>query len=238
LSFISRGHRSLFTVVRGKIDRRRCRCTLVRRPSLGVAVKIRSRPEWTSDELFARRRELYVRAAPVFRKHGYQGATLKVLANACGLSIPALYRYFPSKRAFALYPLVSLYPELHAPRPDATAGDPLSRLASWIEGAVAEMPQYILAARLSREVGLDDEEQRKADANLADHVAVLGDLARRAGPHLDDRAARELAGTMINVVLGPAITGLDPEPQALRRELRALLRGYGLFVHGTPRPLD
>jgi AcrR family transcriptional regulator len=201
-------------------------------------VKARWRPEWTSDELFARRRELYVRAAPVFRKHGYRGATLKALANACGLSIPALYRYFPSKRAFALYPLVPLYPELHASRPDATVGDPLSRLSSWIEGAVTEMPNYILAARLSREVGLDDEEQQKVDANLADHLSILGDLARRAGPHLDDRTARELARTMVNVLFGPALTGLDPEPQALRRELRALLRGYGLFIPGTPPLLD
>lgn len=211
---------------------------MVVRPPWGVVVKTRSRPEWTSNELFARRRELYVRAAPVFRKHGYRGATLKVLARACRLSIPALYRYFPSKRAFALYPLISLYPELHAPRPDATVGDPLSRLSGWIEGAVAEMPNYILAARLSREVRLHDEEQRRADANLADHVAILGDLARRAGPHLDDRTAQELARTMVNVVVGPALTGLDPEPQALRRELRALLRGYGLFIPGTSPALD
>ncbi len=201
-------------------------------------MKARRRPEWTSDELLARRRELYVRAAPVFRKDGYRGATLKALANACGLSIPALYRYFPSKRAFALYPLVPLYPELHRPRPAANTGDPLSRLSSWIEGAVAEMPHYILAARLSREAGLDDEEQHKLDANLADHVLILRDIARRAGPHLDDQAAQELARTMVNVVLGPALTGLESEPQALRRELRALLRGYGVIVPGIPRPLD
>lgn len=197
-----------------------------------------ARPEWTSDEPFTRRRELYVRAATVFRQHGYRGATLKALANACGLSIPGLYRYFPSKKAFALYPLIPLYPELHAPRPDATVGNPLSRLSSWIDGAVAEMPNYLLAARLSREVGLDDEEQRKLDANLADHVEVLGDLARRAGPHLDDRGARELAGAMVNVLFGPALTGLDPEPEALRRELRALLRGYGLIVSAISPPID
>jgi len=201
-------------------------------------VKAELRPEWASDDLFARRRELYVRAAPVFRKYGYQGATLKALANACGLSIPALYRYFPSKKGFALFPLVSLYPELQRPPPDVTAGDPLSHLASWIESAVAEMPNYILAARLLREVGIDDQEQRKLDLNLADHLAILGDLAMRAGPHLDDRAAQELARTMINVVFGPALTGLDPEPQALRRELRALLRGYGLFVPRIPRQVD
>ncbi len=205
---------------------------------VGGVVRSSARTEWTSDDLFARRRELYVRAAPVFRKHGYQGATLKALANACGLSIPALYRYFPSKKAFALFPLNSLYPELHGPPPDVTAGDPLAHLSGWIEGAVAELPNYTLAARLSRDAGLDDEEQRKLDASLAAHLRVLGALARRAGQHLDDQTGLELARTMVNVVLGPALTGLDPEPQALRRELRALLRGYGLFVPRIPRPLD
>ena len=193
-------------------------------------------PEWTSNEPFVRRRELYVRAAPVFRKHGYRGATLKALANACGLSIPALYRYFPSKKAFALFPLASMYPELQGPPPVVTEGDPLGHLSGWIEGAVAEMPNYILAARLAREVGLEDEEQRKVDANLADHLAILGDLARRAGPQLDERAGHELARAMVNVVMGPALTGLDPEPHALRRELRALLRGYGLIVPERPPP--
>jgi len=66
-----------------------------------------ARPEWTSDEPFARRRELYLRAAPILRTHGYRGSTLKALANACGLSISALNRYFPSKKALALFPLVA-----------------------------------------------------------------------------------------------------------------------------------
>jgi AcrR family transcriptional regulator len=193
-------------------------------------VRTGSRPEWTSDEPFARRRELYLRAAPVFRKYGYRGATLKALASACGLSIPALYRYFPSKRAFALFPLHSLYPELQAPPPDVATGDPLLHLAGWIDGAAVEMPNYILAAKLLRDIGLREEEQHRMDANLAEHIAVVGDLARRAGPHLDDRTARELARTMINVALGPALTGLELEPMALRRELRALLLGYGLVV--------
>ena len=83
-----------------------------------------------SDDLYARRRELYRRGAPVFRRYGYREATLKTLARACGLSIPALYRYFPSKRAFALFPLVALYPELNSPPPDVS-GDPSALLSGW-----------------------------------------------------------------------------------------------------------
>jgi AcrR family transcriptional regulator len=201
-------------------------------------VRARQRPEWRSDEPYARRRELYVRAAPVFRKHGYRGATLKALANACGISIPAIYRYFPSKKAFALFPLAALYPELQAPPPNVTAGDPLELLAGWVEAAAAEMPNYTLAARLSREIALRPEEQRKVDANLADHIATIGAIARRAAPHLDERAGLELARTMINTAVGPAITGVESEPEALRRQLRTLLRGYGLSVPrlSPPRP--
>lgn len=188
----------------------------------------RQRPEWASDEPWARRRELYLRAAPVFRKHGYRGATLKALASACGLSIPALYRYFPSKRAFALYPLATLYPELQGPPPDLSVGDPAGHLAFWIDSAVSEAPIYLLAARLAREVDLTDHERRRSDANLSEHVALVGEVARRAAPHLSEATARDLASAMINLALGPALTGIESEPHNLRRELRSLLRGYGV----------
>jgi AcrR family transcriptional regulator len=194
---------------------------------MGVA---RQPPEWGSDEPFGRRRELYLRAAPVFRKHGYRGATLKALASACGLSIPALYRYFPSKRAFALFPLVALYPELHGPSPDLSVGDPAGHLAFWIDNAVSEAPIYLLAARLIHEVDLTSEERRRLDANLTEHIAVVGDLVRRAAPQLSEGTARDLVSTMINLAFGPAVTGIEAEPENLRRELRSLLRGYGVVV--------
>lgn len=191
------------------------------------------RAEWLSDDPFARRQELFLRAAPVFRKHGYRGSTLKELASACGLSIPGLYRYFPSKKALALFPLRSLYPELHGPPPEVSSGDPVQHLTGWIDAAAAEMPNYLLALELSRDAGLRPDEQRKADVNLAEHIVILADLVHRAAPHLNERAARELASSMVNVALGPAVTGLRPDAEALRRELRALLRGHGLHLPRT-----
>lgn len=183
--------------------------------------------EWTADGLYERRRELYVRAAPVFRCDGYRGTTLKALARACGLSIPALYRYFPSKKAFALFPLVALYPELHEPPPDL-GGDPLALLSGWVTAACAEMPNYTLALRLARDADLTAEEQARVEANLASHVAVLAGIARRAAPGLGARAAEELASSMISVAVGPAFSGLESDAATLRRQLLALLRGYGI----------
>ena len=185
--------------------------------------------EWKGDGLYARRRELYARAAPVLRWHGYRGTTLKALARACGLSIPALYRYFPSKKTFALFPLVALYPELHEPPPDV-GGDPLTLLSGWVAAASTEMPNYTLALRLARDAGLTAEEHRRVEANLASHVALLAGIARRAAPRLGARAAEELATSMISVAVGPASSGLEPDAAAVRRQLHALLRGYGITL--------
>ena len=195
----------------------------------------RDRPEWHSDGQFARRHELYAKAAVVFHKYGYRGATLKALAAACGLSIPGLYSYFPSKRALALYPLVALYPTLHAPPPYASSPEPLTVLSGWVESAVEEMPNYTLAMRLAMEVGLQPEERRRVQANLAEHAALLSDLARRAAPSVDGMA---VAWAMINLATGPALSGSESDPQLLRRQLQALLRGYGIRLVAAPRRLS
>ena len=187
----------------------------------------RPRIAWESDGPYARRRELYARAAPIFRRHGYRQATLKAVARACGLSIPALYRYFPSKKALALFPLVPLYPELHPPGPDVTA-DPLTTLAAWVTAASTEMPNYTLAVRMAHEAGLDHEEEHRLKSNLGSHVAFLGLMARRAAPGLSERRASELAAAMISVAVGPSAGGLSADQIALRRQLRTLLRGYGI----------
>ena len=160
---------------------------------------------------------------------------MKALAAACGLSIPGLYRYFPSKRAFALYPLVALYPELHGPGPDLGSGGPRLHLEGWIRAAVDEMPKYTLALRLAREVSLDRSEQTRMEANLAGHIEVVAGLARLAAPQLDDRSSRELASAMISVATGSVLTGIDIPPESLRRRLVALLRGYGVVLRpGVP----
>lgn len=188
-----------------------------------------TRPERDRSREFQRRQQLFARAAPLFREHGYRATTLKAVAKACGLSIPALYRYFPSKKALALFPLVALYPELHGPAPDLT-GDPRAILGAWVEAASREMPNVVLALVLSRDAGLDERERRTMDANLEAHVGLLAGIAQRAAPELSERSARDLAAAMINVAVGPAAGGREPDPAALRRQLKRLLRGYGVTL--------
>ena len=50
----------------------------------------------------ARQRQLLDVAIHVFAAHGYAGASTQAIASAAGISEPALYRHFPSKRALFL----------------------------------------------------------------------------------------------------------------------------------------
>jgi AcrR family transcriptional regulator len=167
-------------------------------------------------------------AAGVFRRHGFRGTTMKALARACGLSIPGLYRYFPSKRAFALFPLHAVNPELQASPPDLSVGDPCRLLFGWVEHAVEDTPNIFLALQLAVETGLSDEERRAVEPNLQTHADELGALVRHAAPNLDQRSATELAWAMMNLTMAPGLSGMQPEPSNLRGQLHALLHGYGI----------
>jgi AcrR family transcriptional regulator len=194
-----------------------------------------ARLEWRSDDLVGKRYELYARAAPLFRRHGFAGTTLKALAVACGLSVPALYNYFPSKRAFALFPLMALYPELHGPPPMPEDASPQTVLAMWVQGATREMPNYVLAMRMAQEAGLQPDERRRMEANLTEHAALIGAVARQAAPHLDERSAAELGWGMMFLAVAPSLASGEAEADRLRRQLHALLRGYGVSVTDPAR---
>ena len=166
----------------------------------------------------------------MFRKYGYRGTTLKALARACGLSIPALYTYFPSKKSFALFPLAALYPQLHEAEPDLASVDPRAVLEGWISAAVTQMPNNVLALRLAQEAGLDPGEQERITAMLAGHVSFLVTALMSAAPHLDQRRATDLAQAMIDMSVAAGVRTADPEPDRLARQLRSLLAGYRVAI--------
>jgi AcrR family transcriptional regulator len=58
----------------------------------------------------AAREKLYGTALDLIATHGYDGTTMRQVADAAGVSVGLLYRYFPNKRAIvlALYDTLSL----------------------------------------------------------------------------------------------------------------------------------
>lgn len=87
----------------------------------------------------ARRAEILTAAEQIFVEHGYEGATIRKIADAVGLSSTALYMHFPDKGAILHEICRNAFAQLRAGQ-DAiiAAGDPLeTRLRRLLEAYVA-----------------------------------------------------------------------------------------------------
>ena len=177
----------------------------------------------TADELRVHRQQLYRRAAPVFRQQGYRDSPLKQLAAACGLSIPGLYRYFPSKRDLALFPLSG------ANRPTDSCfaqawDDPVVHLRVWLDHAAWERSEFLLALRLGLELlrergGLSDEHTETFNF----HIGLLADLLRGAAPRLGQRRARQMAESLLAMSFGADAIGVEWTPAVARMRFVQML---------------
>lgn len=189
----------------------------------------------TAEDLRVHRQQLYRRAAPVFQRRGYRDVGLKELAAACGLSIPALYRYFPSKRDFALYPLSE------ANRPtgacfEGAPDDPYVHFQLWLDHAAWERRDFLLALRLGAQLndrgGLGDEHTQ----TFRYHISLLARLICAIAPRLSERRAREAAESMLAMSVGADTIGAHWSPAAARAHFvqmleRDLVRGGANATH-------
>jgi len=170
----------------------------------------------TSDRLDARRRELFVLAAPVFRRFGYRGATIKALAHACGLSPASLYHYFGSKEELATY-------LVRRPRMDWDSiwvdplTDPLVQLAQLLDLSLSELPNYLLALRLEDEIAGTAPADGAHARNFREGEAIYARLIAAAAPGMTRAEATRIARDALSALVGSAVLGLDPDPDAAVR---------------------
>lgn len=173
-----------------------------------------------------RRRELFALAAPLFARLGYREVTLKELAEACHLSPASLYHYFPSKLDLALYPFTvegQGCDEFEARA--RLEPDPLVVIGDWIDAATMAMPTTELAKRLAREADRPDVTAAAWRSGVARWRRILGTLAQKAAPQLDDLQVGELAEGLMSVISGGP-GRVRPDPETIRAQVLALLRGY------------
>jgi AcrR family transcriptional regulator len=169
------------------------------------------------DRLDGRRRELFSLAAPVFRRHGYRGATIKALAHACGLSAASLYHYFGSKEELATY-------LLRRPRMDWDSvwvdpeTDPLVQLVQLLDLSLMELPDYLLALRLADEIAGTTSNTAAHARHFREGEAVFARLVAASAPAMSRDVATRVARDALSAMVGSAIVGLDPEPEAAVRE--------------------
>ncbi|HET8569349.1 MAG TPA: helix-turn-helix domain-containing protein [Candidatus Limnocylindria bacterium] len=176
---------------------------------------------------YRHRHLLYAKAAPVFRAFGYRQVTMKALAHACGVSAPALYRYFPSKLDFALFPLTEpptgycsmLLNEAADAEPDG-----LRALRAALVEAIAHVDLVVLAVRLAIEAGRDAGDVFSS-RRIATLDATVREVVIRCVPRLGDRAD-DLAHTLVSLVVSAAAAQAPLPPEELWRQGGPIVRGY------------
>jgi len=191
-----------------------------------------------SGRLEARRRELFAMAAPVFRRHGYRGATIKALAHACGLSPASLYHYFGSKEELATY-------LVRRPRMDWDSTwvdpetDPLVQLAQLLDLSLSELPNYLLALRMADEIAGTLPDDAAHARTFREGEAVFARLVAASAPGMPRAVATRVARDVLSAMVGSAVIGLDPEPQAAVRErVIAVLAATLVPTHVEGRRFD
>ena len=181
---------------------------------------------------------MFALAAPVFRRFGYRGATIKALAHACGLSPASLYHYFSSKEELATY-------LLRRPRMDWDSTwvdpktDPLGQLAQLIDLSLVELPNYLLAFRLADEIAGAPTDAGAHARSFREGEAVLARLVAAAAPAMSRAEATKVARDALSAMVGSAVVGLDLEPEAAVRErVIAVLRTALVPIHVEPPHFD
>jgi AcrR family transcriptional regulator len=176
---------------------------------------------------YQRRVDLYEKAAPVFRTFGYRQVTMKALAHACGVSAPALYRYFPSKLDFALFPLAEPPTGYCVTMMMAAASahsDPLRAVRAALKVAVAHSDLLALSVRLAIEAGRDDENVISRD-RLDSIDTSMTEVLLHCMPMLGPRA-QDLAHTLVSLVVAAGAAKGSVAPEDVWRQGGPVLRSY------------
>ena len=191
-----------------------------------------------SGPLEARRRELFALAAPVFRRHGYRGSTIKALAHACGLSPASLYHYFGSKQDLATYLVRRPRMDWDSTWVDPTA-DPLVHLGLLIDLSLTELPNYLLALRLADEIAGTTEDDGRRARTFREGEAVFARLVAESAPGMSRADATRVARDALSAMVGSAMLGLDPDPEAaIRARVVAVLRAALVPTHVEAQRFD
>lgn len=188
-----------------------------------------------------RRRQAILNAAmEVFIGKGYQVATINDIAQRAGLSVGALYRYFPTKGEIMLalvHERLGRAPELFT-RLTEGAGDPWERLERCLELFTTALrvrhpgTGRLLLVTLAEAVQHGEVRQGLHDrfAGLSEYLADIITEGIASGLFRPDVDPRTLATLLLSAADGVAVYWVTGAPgfdlQGLRQTWRAILRSY------------
>ena len=196
------------------------------------------RPDDRSDERGGeQRRTIHAAAIAQFSAQGFAATSMADIANAAGMSRPALYQYFRNKRDIFASAFVAIFEHhvdraLQALRSDGTTAQRLDGLLQRFEGdlwelmAASEHSEEIMSAKTADTA----EEIQRVIARLRRGVAAF--LAE-AHPGRSKPAADRRAEWAEILELSPKGFKVDtPSVSDFRRRLTALARGVAADIDG------
>jgi hypothetical protein len=92
------------------------------------------------------------------------------------------------------------------------------QLAQLLDLAIAELPDYLLALRLADEIAGSTSGTGTHAATFREGEAVFARLVAAAAPGMSRETATRVARDSLSAMIGSAVLGLDPEPEAAVRE--------------------
>ena len=175
----------------------------------------------------SRRQEILEAARGVFAEQGFAGTSMADLVNASGLSMGALYRYFPSKTDLVLAMAEGRDGSIEGSyEGDELPDELLSRLLTY----VAPNDSGVSHARLTAQIWGDAAVNRELAAKVRErHSALRDQLARylRASKENPRPSTRQPAKD----------DNGQPDESALAEVLLAALIGYAALI-ATESPVD
>jgi AcrR family transcriptional regulator len=174
-----------------------------------------------------RRWAMFAAARPVFERSGYRNSTVAELAWTSGLRPASLYHYFSSKAAFALFPLSADNGLCHAwhVRAAQLPPDPMLRLDGLLDHISRHIESIGLALKLAQEMADDRAVATAARKAVKQAREDFLELGKTLDPNLDSTRADDLFQAVATMAVGQ-VPGVDRDPDALRRQLDDLARGW------------
>lgn len=207
-----------------------CRCAVRRYRSLTMTDSVRSaRPR-------DRKAQLAAVAAELFRARGFPGVGIKDIADAAGLTGPALYRHFADKQAILAYVVLSGFEDMEAATAEALSDSvpPADQLRSLLDRLAGQAVERREIAALWRWEGrhLPKEDQREIARRSALALAAWSKALQARRPDLPAEDAELLCWAALSVFGSVSVH----HTSVARRRFAALLVELALGVLNTTLP--